>query len=135
MPKALIVDDSLMMRRIVADVLRKVGDFQTVESHDGTDALEKLKNHPDTAIILLDYNMPFMDGLEFTKRVRADGIHTPILMVTNEVNVNLVRQCIRAGANGYLTKPFRIDHLMEKVKTLLGTGTDGASPAPEGDCA
>lgn len=130
MPKAMIVDDSLMMRRIIADVLRKIGGIQSVESYDGMDALEKLKTHPDTDIILLDYNMPFMDGLEFTRRVRGDGITIPILMITNEVNINLVRQCIHAGANGYLTKPFRIDHLMEKIRSLLNLPPD-ANPGGE----
>ena len=121
--KALIVDDSSVMRKIVERSLRQAGlDLSPVlEAKDGAQALGLLHaNRVD--IILSDINMPVMDGLEFVRQLQAvetlRGI--PVVMITTEGSETNVVQALSLGAKGYIRKPFTPDQVKEHVLPVLG---------------
>ncbi|AXC09508.1 Chemotaxis regulator - transmits chemoreceptor signals to flagelllar motor components CheY [Acidisarcina polymorpha] len=120
--KALIVDDSSVMRKIVERALRQAGvQLSTVlEASSGTEGLEVLRREK-VQLILSDINMPMMDGLEFLRALRgqklAEGV--PVVMITTESSEEHVRQAIMAGAQGYLRKPFTADQVKERVLPLV----------------
>jgi len=121
--RALIVDDSSVMRKIVERSLRQsgLGIAQVFEAGNGVEALATLqKNKVD--LILCDINMPVMDGLEFVRQAakleKAKGI--PIVMITTEGSESHVVQALTAGARGYIRKPFTPDQVKEHVLPVLG---------------
>lgn len=120
--RALIVDDSSVMRKIVERSLRQAGvdPFVTFEAGSGVDGLEVLKARK-VDLILSDINMPSMDGLEFVRQIRtrqlAAGV--PIVMITTESSEEHVKQAIEAGASGYIRKPFTADQVKQRVVPLL----------------
>jgi two-component system, chemotaxis family, chemotaxis protein CheY len=121
--RALIVDDSSVMRKIVERSLRQAGlDLEKVlEAGNGAEALAVLgKEKVD--LILCDINMPVMDGLEFVKQLStlesAKGI--PVVMITTEGSENHVVQALSAGARGYIRKPFTPEQVKEHVLPVLG---------------
>ena len=120
--RVLIVDDSSVMRKIVERSLRQAGlePMQVFEAGSGIEGLEVL-GRQSIDLILSDINMPSMDGLEFLRQLRgqnlADGI--PVVMITTESSEEHVKQAILAGAQGYIRKPFTIDHIKTNVKPLL----------------
>lgn len=116
--KALIVDDSMTIRRIVIKALAIVGIEDTVEAVDGQDALAKLEGN-EFDVILLDWNMPKLTGIETLQQLRANGNTTPVIMVTTEAEKSRVIEAIKAGANDYLIKPFAPDQLAAKVKNAV----------------
>ncbi|QJA05513.1 response regulator [Thermosulfurimonas marina] len=118
--KALVVDDSKPIRQIERKYLEELG-FEVVEAENGKEALERLKEHPDVRLILLDWHMPVMNGYEFLKAVRAnpDWKEIKIMMVTTENQQQSVIEAIMAGANEYLMKPFDKDMLEAKIRFLL----------------
>src|ERR1035441_913248 len=121
--RALIVDDSSVMRKIVERSLRQAGiDLdKAVEASNGAEALIALQNNV-VDLILCDINMPVMDGLEFVRQVHtvesAKGV--PIVMITTEGSESHVVQALTAGARGYIRKPFTPDQVKEHVLPLLG---------------
>lgn len=121
--KALVVDDSMTIRRIVIKALGMVGITDTVEATDGTDALQAL-NENSFDIILLDWNMPKLSGIDTLRALRKAGNTTPVIMVTTEAEKSRVIEAIKSGASDYLIKPFAPDQLAAKVK--------GAVPAAAG---
>lgn len=114
--KFLVVDDSSTMRRIIKNSLKRIGFEDIVEAENGRDALEKLT---DVDIILTDWNMPEMDGLEFVKRVRGSNQSIPILMVTTNAAKDDIVEALKHGVNNYIVKPFTPETLKEKVETVL----------------
>lgn len=121
--RALIVDDSSVMRKIVERSLRQAGvDLEKVlEAGNGAEALAVLgKEKVD--LILCDINMPVMDGLEFVKQLAtlesAKGI--PVVMITTEGSENHVVQALSAGARGYIRKPFTPEQVKEHVLPVVG---------------
>ena len=114
----LVVDDSSTMRRIISNTLKKIGYSNITEAGDGRDALSKLNDSFD--VIITDWNMPNMDGLEFVKQVRG-GPHKalPILMVTTNAAKDDVIQALKAGVNNYVVKPMTPETLEEKVTAIL----------------
>jgi len=118
--KALVVDDSMTIRRIVIKALGLVGIEDTAEAADGAEALKAAQ---ETAydLILLDWNMPNMTGIEALRAMRQAGVGTPVVMVTTEAEKLRVIEAIKAGANDYLIKPFSPDQLAEKVKNIVGS--------------
>lgn len=118
--RVLIVDDSSVMRKLVARGLRQAG-FSVddiVEAGNGQEALDKLQVTADVDLILCDWNMPVMDGLTFVKSVRGSipeikGI--PIIMVTTEGGEAKVNAAVAAGANGHIKKPFTPDVLKKTL--------------------
>ena len=120
--KALIVDDSSVMRKIVERALRQAGVplSRVLEASSGTEGLEVLRREP-VQLILSDINMPLMDGLEFLRTLRAQKLAegVPVVMITTESSEEHVRQAILAGAQGYLRKPFTADQVKERVLPLI----------------
>ncbi len=121
--KAMIVDDSSVMRKIVERSLRQAGlDLSPVlEAGNGAEALGLLDgNHVD--LILSDINMPVMDGLEFVRQVQTvDKLrHIPVVMITTEGSESNVVQALSLGAKGYIRKPFTPDQVKEHVLPVLG---------------
>jgi two-component system chemotaxis response regulator CheY len=114
--KFLVVDDSSTMRRIIKNSLKRIGFEDIVEAENGRDALEKLT---DVDIILTDWNMPEMDGLEFVKRIRASDSKIPILMVTTNAAKDDIVEALKNGVNNYIVKPFTPETLKEKVEAVL----------------
>jgi len=113
--KVLIVDDSKTMRIIIKGALSKDGVGDTVEAENGKQAVALVMSEsPD--MILMDWNMPEMSGLDAVKAIRAAGNKAPILMVTTEAEKHRVVEAIQAGVNDYLVKPFTPDALIEKTK-------------------
>ncbi len=106
MKLCLVVDDSKVIRKVARRILEELN-FEIEEAVDGQDALDACdRNLPD--VVLLDWNMPVMDGLEFLKAIRSkDGIEQPIVVFcTTENDMSHIRMAIEAGANEYIMKPF-----------------------------
>jgi two-component system chemotaxis response regulator CheY len=120
--RALIVDDSTVMRKIIERSLRQAGlSFSVVyEAGSGTEALEVLKTK-DVDLILSDINMPSMDGLEFLRQIRAQNLAAgvPVVMITTESSEEHVKEAIQAGARGYIRKPFTAEQVKERVLPLV----------------
>lgn len=118
--KILIVDDCPTTRKLMGLSLRSKG-FDVVFAENGLDAIEKLAMTP-VNMIVTDLNMPYMDGLELIKRLRADyGSDIPILMVTTEADDEEKIKALEAGANGYLVKPVNADQMKDSIKNILNT--------------
>jgi len=118
--RALVVDDSRAMRKIIAGALRKLG-YETVEAADGAQALTALGEGPLPDLATVDWNMPVMDGLTFVTQVRANRDYRAMtmMMVTTEAEHGQIVRALAAGAHEYLIKPFTPDALEEKL-ALLG---------------
>jgi two-component system chemotaxis response regulator CheY len=116
---ALIIDDSRAVRAFIRPILHDLG-FQTLEAANGQEALDLVAQYPDIRVILVDWNMPVMDGLQFIRAVRADRNHDDIriVMVTTETESEQMNRAINAGANEYVMKPFTRDVLVAKL-TLM----------------
>lgn len=120
--RALIVDDSSVMRKIVERSLRQAGInlSQVFEAGNGLEALGALRENK-VDLILCDINMPVMDGLEFVKQLatveNAKGV--PVVMITTEGSEGHVVQALSAGARGYIRKPFTPDQVKEQVLPVL----------------
>lgn len=121
MSKILSVDDSATMRRIIGRAVAVLG-YDFLEAENGLQALELLPSHPDLDLIILDVNMPEMDGFETLQRIKADARFSriPVMMVTTESDRARIVQAIQAGAVNYVTKPFNQDDLGAKIAQCLG---------------
>lgn len=118
--RALIMDDSSMMRKIVARALRQAGidPLTVLEAGNGTDALELLARNP-VDLIVSDIGIPGMDGLEFLRQIQALYPGIPVVVVTTESSAAYVKEAIRAGVRAYLRKPFTADQIKDRVLPLL----------------
>lgn len=114
--KFLIVDDSSTMRRIIKNSLKRIGFEDILEAANGREALEIFE---DADIILTDWNMPEIDGLEFVKEVRTKDKSIPILMVTTNAAKDDIVEALKNGVNDYIVKPFTPETLKEKVESVL----------------
>ena len=115
--KILVVDDFPTMRRIVKTLLRQNGFREFVEAEDGEKAYAMLKTEPGIELIVSDWNMPNMTGLELLKTVRADDAfkHLPFLMVTAEAEKENIIEAVKSGVSNYVVKPFTGQTLKEKL--------------------
>jgi two-component system chemotaxis response regulator CheY len=115
--KIMLVDDSNTMRRIQRNQLGSLGMTDVVEASNGEEALDVLAGNMPVDLVLLDWNMPVMDGLTFLKRVRSDSAYNgvKIFMCTSESEKPKVVEALKAGANNYIIKPFTPETLSEKL--------------------
>ncbi len=118
--RALIVDDSRATRTIIKRMLTDVG-FEVVEATDGVDALRRLKEIGQADVLLVDWNMPEMNGYDLVCAIRGDRRYdkVPLMMVTSETEMGQMAKALAAGANEYVMKPFTKEVITEKL-TLLG---------------
>ena len=120
--RALIIDDSSVMRKIVERSLRQAGVALTevLEAGNGAEALGVLGER-SVDLILCDINMPVMDGLEFVRQLQTldKGKSTPVVMITTEGSESHVVQALSYGARGYIRKPFTPDQVREHVLPIL----------------
>lgn len=127
--KILLVDDSRTIRNIQKNVLGQIGYSDIVEAADGIEALNQIaENKPD--LVLVDWNMPNMDGITLVRKIRESDKRLPLVMVTTEAEKSRVLEAIKAGVNNYVVKPFTAETLSEKIQqtlakaaTLAGAGT------------
>ena len=122
--KILSVDDSVIIRKIIRNGVELL-DYELLEAGDGLEALEILKqSSADISLILLDWNMPGMDGFEFLQKVKeiATIKHIPVMMVTTESEGANIIKAIQAGAINYMVKPFSIEELMKKILECIEEG-------------
>lgn len=119
MMRALIVDDSRPIRRIESEILRELG-FETADASNGKEALAKLEASPLPDVVLVDWNMPEMNGLEFISAVRHDSRYhgLAVLMVTTETETDQMLRALSAGADEYLMKPFQKEGLIDKLRLV-----------------
>ncbi len=117
--KVLIVDDMATMRRIIKSLLEQLGFKNIDEAEDGAVALEKLKKGKYD-LVITDWNMPNMTGLELVQEIRKDPQlkDIPVLMVTAEAKKENVIAAIKAGVNNYVVKPFTAETLKEKLEKI-----------------
>ena len=115
--RALVVDDSRAMRSIIRNVLKELR-FDILEASHGREALDLLQQNQDVQVVLVDWNMPSMNGLEFVSSVRSDPAYDeiPLILVTSESDLDHVAQALRAGANEYIMKPFTKDIVRDKFE-------------------
>jgi two-component system, chemotaxis family, chemotaxis protein CheY len=118
--KVLVVDDFATMRRIVKGVLKQLGFNNILEAEDGSAALDVLKKE-SVGLIVSDWNMPKMTGLELLKSVRSDdGLKgTPFIMVTAEGQKENVIEAVKAGVSNYIVKPFTPETFGEKLQKVF----------------
>ncbi len=121
MIRALVVEDSPAMRQLMLMALRRIPDLVPAEAEDGMSALKILEQWTFD-IILLDINMPIMDGLKLLELLRADARHkdTPVVVVTTEAEHNDRERALALGASAYVTKPVKAQQLVETVLEQLG---------------
>jgi len=120
MPKALVVDDSRAVRMILARILKELG-FEVCEASNGIKALEVIEvEKGSVTLVLADWNMPEMNGLEMLKRLRrkTELSSLAVVMVTTETELEQMVTALEAGANEYIMKPFTKDILVEKLELL-----------------
>ena len=118
--RALVVDDSRSMRSIILKQLKELG-FEVYEAENGHEAMSRLHEVRNIHLVLLDWNMPEMDGLEVLSLIRAEPEYKEVrvMMVTTESEMSRVATALEAGASEYLMKPFDREALLEKL-ILLG---------------
>ncbi|MFY9176890.1 MAG: response regulator [Caldicoprobacterales bacterium] len=122
--KVLSVDDSAMIRKIIRGAV-EVLDGDLLEASDGIEALELLEEeYRSIDLILLDWNMPRLDGMEVLKKLKADSRFRaiPVMMVTTESERSNIVKAIQHGAVHYLVKPFTIQELVKRIMESLGKG-------------
>lgn len=125
--RIMLVDDSRTMRNIQRNILAQLGFTEVEEAGDGDDALKKVSAfNPD--LLLVDWNMPNVDGITFVKRYRAAGGKAPVVMVTTEAEKARVIEAIKAGVNNYVVKPFTPESLQARIKETMAKTTAAADP-------
>jgi two-component system, chemotaxis family, chemotaxis protein CheY len=118
--KILVVDDSSTMRRIIINTLNKIGYSDYAEAANGREGVEKLAAVP-IDMIITDWNMPEMSGVDFIRAVRANDQtkHLPVIMVTTNAAQEDIVQALDAGVNNYVVKPFTPDTIKERIQAAI----------------
>jgi two-component system chemotaxis response regulator CheY len=118
--KALVLDDSRAMRGILSKILTRIG-FEVLQAGDGREGLAVLdRERAEIKLILADWNMPVMNGLDFVKALRADPqfASVPVVMVTTETQMEQMLAALSAGATEYIMKPFTAEMVEEKLRLI-----------------
>ena len=116
---ALVVDDSRTVRKILTEYLNALG-FEVTVAVNGREALDRLTGMERADVVLVDWNMPEMDGIAFVRAVRATGHYAalPVMMVTTNTELERVSEALEAGANEYIMKPCTAEMIREKLELL-----------------
>lgn len=117
--QVLVVDDSQIMRRTIGGALKRLNVDDIMEASNGQEAVDTVMSHNGIGLILMDWNMPTMSGLDAVKKLREFNVRTPIVMVTTEGEKHKVIEAIKAGANDYLVKPFNSESAEAKLEKFL----------------
>ena len=117
--RALVVEDSTTIRMILCEYLRKMN-IQVVEAADGRQALDRLKEMSPPDVVLVDWDMPVMSGIDFIRAVRELHVYDPLplIMVTTHSECDYLGAAVEAGANEYIQKPCTLDALRKKLDLL-----------------
>lgn len=115
--RILLVDDSAVIRRMQENQLNELGVTDIIHAADGEEALKTLALNMPVDIVLLDWNMPILDGYDCLKTIRANDAYKDVrvIMCTSESEQSSVLEAIKAGANNYIVKPFTVDILKNKL--------------------
>jgi len=127
----LVVEDENRFLNVVASMLRRLGIVHIYTAQDGNQALEFLNTSSDASLInliLCDWNLPHMNGLELLRRVRILKPTIPFIMVTGLTNNQAVLEARKAGVTGFLAKPFRLEELKKKLTVVLRPDAGGEKP-------
>lgn len=119
--KLIVADDSRLVRGIVSKVVESMG-YEAVPAANGKEAMNILEaGSEDISLVLLDWNMPVLNGIDVIKKMRSDHRFEkiPVLMVSTESEDDRIQEAISAGAQGYLTKPFTPEQLTEAILHVL----------------
>lgn len=114
----LLVDDSRTIRNIQKNVLKQLGHEEIIEAEDGVQALEKF-NEQKPDLVLVDWNMPNMDGITLIRKIREIDKAVPLIMCTTEAEKTRVLEAVKAGVNNYIVKPFTVESLGEKISQTM----------------
>ena len=126
--KILLVDDSRTIRNIQKNVLAQLGYTDVAEAGNGVEALARIsEGRPD--LVLIDWNMPTMDGITLVRKIRETDKVLPLVMCTTEAEKTRVVEAIRAGVNNYVVKPFTAETLAEKISATVAKTTAPAATA------
>lgn len=117
--KALVVDDSAVMRKVLIGALARANITDIDQAADGVEAVDAAQK-AEYGLILMDWNMPNMLGIDAVKSIRANGKTMPIIMVTTEAEKSRVIDALKAGANNYVIKPFEPATIVAKIQAVLG---------------
>lgn len=115
--RILIVDDEAGVRDLLADALKMAG-FETIVASDGLTALTLQRKH-EPELMIIDINMPKMDGFELVERLRSSGVDTPVLMLSARGDKTDVTKGLRIGADDYVKKPFGLEELVLRINAIL----------------
>jgi len=120
MKKVLVVDDSPTIRQQIGRALGDAG-FDVIEATDGVDGIDKIDSDKGIGIVILDINMPRMNGLEMLEKVKQQDANEslPVIMLTSEGQKSLIERAKRAGAKGWIVKPFKTELLVGAVRKLM----------------
>jgi CheY-like chemotaxis protein len=120
--KVLVVDDSKLMHKMYEVMLRQ---YALVYASDGRQALDRLQEHADIDLVLLDINMPNMNGLEFLAQLRSDGSRSelPVIIISTEGREEDTARGLEAGATAYIKKPFHSEEIIEVISRLDAKGS------------
>lgn len=120
MSKVLIIDDSRAMRQIIGKIMKQLG-FEIFEAGDGKEGIDQLEQHKDEVeLVLVDWNMPVMNGYEFVEAVRAQDefANHKLVMVTTETEPTQMAKALMAGVDEFVMKPFTSEILIEKLMLI-----------------
>jgi two-component system OmpR family response regulator len=116
-PKVLVIDDEPGVRELISEAL-SLSEITAVQAADGLEALSFLRRERFD-LLILDINMPKLDGLALLEKLRSEGMSVPVLMLSARADKTDINQGLRIGADDYLTKPFSIEELVLRVKAIM----------------
>ncbi len=122
--KTLVVDDSSTMRKILINMLGQAGLNDFEQAADGLEAVAAVKSG-DIGLVMMDWNMPNMTGIDALKTMRAQGFTMPVIMVTTEAEKDRILEAIKSGASNYIIKPFTQDVVVTKIQEVISKMAGG----------
>ncbi len=124
--KIMLVDDSRTIRNIQKSTLKSLGHEDILEASDGVEAL-KIKAETPPDLMLVDWNMPNMDGITLIRKIRETDKTTPIIMCTTEAEKSRILEAVKAGVNNYVVKPFTAETLSERIAQTMAKAAAAAA--------